>query len=122
ELASPKALDVLYAVWIGSKDRNETTQLAEALLLAQDVRKHASGALELALALREKPTACDEIQRLVERAIREGDRRSANQLVATAARQNCGPNGSEDCVKCLSDVKGMRRAIRASAARADPVP
>jgi hypothetical protein len=122
EMATPRALDLLYEVWIGSKDRNETTQLAEALLLVPEVRQHASGALELALALRDKPTSCEEIQKLVDRAIREGDRRSAHQLVTTSARQNCGPDGSRDCVKCLSEVKDMRRAIRASAARPDPVP
>lgn len=122
ELQSPRALDILYEAWIGSKDRNMTTQLAEALLLAKEVRKRASGALELALALREKPTDCGELQRLVERAIREGDRRSSNQLVMTAARQNCGPSGDKDCVMCLTDPKDMRKAIRASAARLEPVP
>ncbi len=121
ELPSPRALDVLYEVWIGSKDRNETTQLAEALLLAKDVRKRASGALDMALLLRDKPTDCVEIQRLVEQAIREGDRRSSNQLVTTAARQNCGPGGDKDCVTCLGDPKDMRKAIRATAARPEPV-
>ena len=121
ELPSPRALDILYEVWIGSKDRNETTQLAEALLLAKDVRKRASGALDMALLLRDKPTDCGEIQRLVEQAIREGDRRSSNQLVTTAARQNCGPNGDKDCVTCLGDPKDMRKAIRATAARPEPV-
>jgi hypothetical protein len=122
DLPSPRALDLLHEVWTGSKDRTETTQLAEALLLAKDVRKRASGALEIALALRERPTACNDIQQLVERAIREGDRRSANLLVTTAARKNCGPSATDDCIKCLADVKAMRKAIRASATRPDPVP
>ena len=122
DLPSAHALDLLYEVWIGSKDRNETTQFAEALLLAKDVRKRASGPLELGLALREKPTDCSEIRKLVEQAIRDGDRRASNQLVTTAARQNCGPNGDRDCVKCLADPKDMRKAIRATAARPDPVP
>jgi hypothetical protein len=109
-------------MWVGGKYRNETTQLAEALLLSKDVRPRVSGALAIALALREKPTNCAEIKQLVEKSIREGDRRSANQLVTTSARQNCGPSGDAACIKCLDDVKDMRRAIRAAAARLDPVP
>jgi hypothetical protein len=95
EVGSPRALDLLYEIWIGSKERNDTTQLAEALLLASDVRKKASDALELALALREKPTQCDKINRLVDTAIRVGDRRSAMPLVNTSSRVNCGPAGAK---------------------------
>lgn len=121
ELGQSRALDLLYEVWIGSKDRNETTQLAEALLLVPEVRRRASGSLELALKLREKPVACETIIQLVETAIREGDRRSAMPLVNTSARTNCGSSGDMECVKCLPEPKDMRRAINAIAVRPDPL-
>jgi hypothetical protein len=122
EVGTVRSLDLLYEIWIGSKERNETTQLAEALLLAKDVRKNASSALELSLALREKPTACDAIARYVELAIKEGDRRSVMPLVTTSQRVNCGPSGDEECIQCLTEPKDMRKAIRLAAARGEPLP
>jgi hypothetical protein len=121
EIGSPRALDLLYEIWIGSKERNDTTQLAEALLLAKDVRSRASTALELALALREKPTSCEDIVRYVDMAIREGDRRAVMPLVTTSQRVNCGANGEEECIKCLTDPKEMRKAIRLVATRREPI-
>jgi len=120
EIATAPALDILYEAWTGSKERNETTQLAEALLLAKDVRGHASSALELALALRERPTQCEAIGKLVELAIREGDRRSAMQLVNTGARVNCGASGDQECIKCLAEPKDLRKAVHAAVARPAP--
>ena len=120
EIKSPRALDLLYEVWTGSKDRNETTQLAEALLLAKDVRARASPALEIALALRDKPTDCAVIRQLVERAVRDADRRSAMLLVATGARKNCGAQGDGNCRKCLADAEHLRKAIQEAAARPEP--
>jgi hypothetical protein len=122
EVGHPRALDLLYEIWIGSKVRNDTTQLAEALLLAKDVRHRASTALELALALREKPTSCEDIVRYVEMAIREGDRRAVMPLVTTSQRVNCGSSGDQECIKCLADPKDMRKAIRLAATRGEPVP
>jgi hypothetical protein len=121
EINNPRALDLLYEIWIGSKERNDTTQLAEALLLAKDVRSRVSTALELALALREKPTSCDDIVRYVDIAIREGDRRAVMPLVTTSQRVNCGANGDEECIKCLADPKEMRKAIRLVATRREPI-
>jgi hypothetical protein len=121
EVATPRALDLLYEIWIGSKERNETTQLAEALLLAKDVRTRASAALNLCLNLREKPTQCEQVSQLVQTAIREGDRRAAMLLVNTGARVNCGPAGDQECIKCLAEPKDLRKAVHASVARPDPV-
>jgi hypothetical protein len=121
ELGSRQSLDMLYEVWTGSKDRTETTQLAEALLLAKDVRPRASPALEVALALRDKPTDCAPIRELVERALRDADRRSAMLLVATGARKNCGEQGDGNCRKCLPDAEHLRKAIQAAAARPEPL-
>jgi hypothetical protein len=120
EIKSPRALDLLYEIWTGSKDRTETTQLAEALLVAKDVRPRASPALELALALRDKPTDCAVIRQLVDRAERDADRRSAMLLVATGARKNCGEQGDSSCRKCLADAEHLRRAIQAAASRPEP--
>jgi hypothetical protein len=120
DMKSPRALDLLYEIWTGPKDRTETTQLAEALLLAKDVRPRASPALEVALALREKPTDCGVIRQLVDRAEHDADRRAAMLLVATGARKNCGEGGDTSCRKCLPDAEHLRKAIQAAAARPEP--
>jgi hypothetical protein len=121
-MATPAALDVLYEVWIGSKDRTDTTRLAEALLLAADVRPHAGPALELALALRDRPTDCDQIRKLVETALQLGDRRSAMLLVRAAARTDCTKGSSTiQCMLCLDDARKMRAAIKTAAGRQGPI-
>jgi hypothetical protein len=121
EVGSPRGLDLLYDVWSGTKDRNDTTRLAEALLLAKDVRVHAPPPLALAIALREKPTRCDQVRELVDIALREGDERSSPLLVRTAARKDC-TDGQETrkCMDCLADAKAMKEAIRTTAKRPKP--
>lgn len=120
-IGTPAAMDMLYEVWTGSKDRTDTTRLAEALLLAADVRPHAGPALQLALALRERPTDCEQIRKLVDAALQHGDRRSAMLLVRTAARKDCknGPSTIQ-CKLCLDDADKLKHAIKAAAARLGP--
>jgi hypothetical protein len=120
-LDAPRALDLLYKIWTGSKDRTETTRLAESLLLAKDVRPRVSPSLEVALSLRDKPTACLVVRQLVERALTDADRRSAMLLVGLGAQQNCGDQQSMECPKCSEDSKLLRRATKEAAARPDPI-
>ena len=121
ELPNPLALDLLYEVWTGSKERTDSTKLAQAFLMAKDVRPRTSPALDLALTLRDAPTSCDVIARLFDIALKEGDRRSAMLLVRTSGRKNCG-DGKQDCMQCLKNARFARKAIRAAASRLPPVP
>jgi hypothetical protein len=116
----PTALDLMYEVWIRSSERTETTRLAEALLYASDVRPHASPALEVALALRTQPTACDEIRKIVDAAREHGDRRSAMLLVRTGSRDDCdNGEGPIKCRQCL-DKKKIRDVVKVVADRDAP--
>ncbi len=121
EIGSSRALDILYDVWTSSKDRTPTTRLAEALLLAKDIRSKASPALNLALSLRDKPTDCSVVSRSIQDAQKFGDRRAAMSLLGTVSRKTCGPKQDQDCARCVADAKLMRRAIRTAAARPSPV-
>jgi hypothetical protein len=121
EVGTFRSLDLLYEIWIGPKERTDTTQLAEALLLSKDCRPKVSSALALCLELRDKPTRCEDVDRLVKTALHAGDRRAAMLLVNLGSRRNCGPSGDMDCVKCLDAPKDMRRSVHASVARPDPI-
>lgn len=120
-VATPEALDMLYQAWIGSRQRTETTRMAEALLLTSDVRSRAAPALALALALRDRPSECQEIRQLVDTALQHGDRRSAMLLVRTAGRKDCDDGRSVTaCIRCVDSPNKMRTAIRVAASRPGP--
>jgi hypothetical protein len=115
------ALDLIYDVWIRSSERTETTRIAEALLYASDVRPHVSPALEVALALRTQPTACDQIRKLTDAAREHGDRRSAMLLVKTASREDCdNGEGPVKCRQCLEGKKRIRDVVKVVADREAP--
>jgi hypothetical protein len=120
-LNTPRALDIVYETWTGAKERTDTTRLAEALLLASDVRSRLPAALSLAMALRDKPTECETVRQLTQEAIAHGDRRSSMLLVKMGGRKDC-TDGQEqkECGKCLEDPKLLRDAIRLSAGREAP--
>jgi hypothetical protein len=117
---APMALDLVYDVWIRSSERTETTRIAEALLYASDVRPHASPALEVALALRTQPTACDDIVKLADAAREHGDRRSAMLLVKTASRDCDNGERSVRCRQCLGKKGRMREVVKIAADREAP--
>ena len=84
-LPAPYAADLIYDVWVGTKDRNELTQLAEELVMTRDVRGKASPALAVALELR-KAATCEQSAAVLPRAIEHGDRRSQHLLGQLTAR------------------------------------
>ena len=118
QVATPKSLDILYQVWTGSKGRTDATRLAQTLLLGEEVRSHAAPALEVALALRERPTDCGQVRRLVDAALAHGDQRSAMLLVRTAERKDCKEGRlTTQCAMCLGKPNKIRTAIRVTARR-----
>jgi len=110
---------VIYDVWIGTKERTETTQLAQELVLSKGVRAKASPALAVALDLRDDPS-CEAASRIVDRAIEHGDRRSLRLLGNLTLRRGCGPRKSEDCYACLRGDHRLTDAITAVAKRNEP--
>jgi len=117
-LPAPYAADLIYDVWVGTKERNELTQLAEELVMTRDVRGKASPALAVALDLR-KASSCEQSAAVLPRAIEHGDRRSQHLLGQLTTRRGCGPDHTQDCT-CLKDNAALGEAIKAVAKRQEP--
>jgi hypothetical protein len=118
-LPAPVAPDLLYEVWTGTVQRNETTELARALLFSKDVRPKASPTLAVALDLRVAQT-CPENQAILPRAQKEGDRRSLHLLTQLQRKYGCGPNKRQDCNPCLREGDALDSAIKAVKDRREP--
>jgi hypothetical protein len=118
-LPGPVSADLLYEVWTGTVLRNETTDLARALLLSQDVRSKASPALSVSLALRQAER-CEDNAKVLPRAIEHGDRRALHLLTKLTRRYGCGPNKREDCYPCLRSSDALDQAVKAVKNRREP--
>jgi len=113
--------DLLFEIWTGVPTRDPTTILAERLVLSRAVRRHASPALAVALALRDVQD-CEEATALIAKAAEVGDRRSVRALVRLNSNRGCGEGAREDCFPCLRSAEA-RRALAtatANAQRRDP--
>lgn len=117
--------DILYETWIGTKGKNETTQLCEDLVYSKEVRAKASPALQIALDMRASE-ACEEFLGLLPRVHEHGDRRSLHLLGRLMRKRGCGDNKLADCYECLrplddDDEKiGVIDAIKAVRGRKKP--
>ena len=111
--------DILYEVWTGTPQRNETTRLAEDLAYSHEVRAKASPALKVALDLR-RAEDCDVIATILPRAIEHGDSRSLRMLGKLVRRKGCGPRKSKDCYGCLRDGDLIVDAINSVRKRRAP--
>lgn len=113
--------DLLYEIWTGTVERNESTELARSLLYSKDVRPKASPALSVALDLRIAET-CEANQAVLERATRDGDRRSFHLLAKLHRRYGCGANKRQDCYPCLREGDALDKALAAVRERRSPEP
>jgi hypothetical protein len=118
-LPGSKPVDVIYDIWVGTKGRTATTQLAEALVFTKEVRQKASPALAVTLDLR-LAGSCEEVKPIVARAIEHADRRSVRLLVKLTLRFGCGPHKSKDCYECLRGDDTISDAINAARKRPEP--
>lgn len=118
-LPGPTPVDVIYDIWVGTKGRTPTTELAEALVFTKEVRAKASPALAVALDLREAET-CEQVKPVVMRAIEHGDRRSLRLLGKLTLRYGCGPGKVKDCWECLRGEDTITDAINAARKRPEP--
>jgi hypothetical protein len=99
-LNGPIGADLLYEVWAGTSARTDATELAHALVYSSDVRPKATPALAVALELRQAET-CEQFQRALPKALKDGDRRSLTPLMKLGNKRGCGPKKSQDCYACL---------------------
>jgi hypothetical protein len=111
--------DLLYHVWVSTKAKTSTTQLARQLVYGREVRAKASPALAVALDLREAET-CAQIKRLLPRATLHGDIRTYRILKPLSVRRGCGPNQREDCYGCLRQSSLLEDAMAAVRQRPEP--
>jgi hypothetical protein len=101
-LPAPVNADLLYEVWTGTAARNDTTELARALVYSKDVRPQASPALAVALELR-AAESCESFKVALPKALKDGDRRALHLLTKLTNKRGCGPKKNEDCFACLRD-------------------
>jgi hypothetical protein len=119
ELPGETGPDLLYEIWTHNPKRNATTELAEALVYATDVRKKASPALGVLLDLR-RADACDVAQALIPKVVQHGDRRALAALAKLNNRNGCGPAKRDDCYPCLGKREAVVDAIKAVRGRKEP--
>ena len=125
ELPGPLGPDLLYDVWIGTRERTETTALAEELVYSEEVRNKASPALQLVLALRREEN-CEKVIELLPIAREHADRRAIGQLKRLLLRRGCGDDELDDCYPCLRTLDfeqgavGVKTALTAARRRLPP--
>lgn len=100
--AGPLSADLLYEAWTGTTSKNDATELARSLVYSKDVRSRASGALAVALDLRDADK-CEDFKAILPRALKDGDRRSLHLLTKLVVKRGCGAKKTEDCYACLRD-------------------
>jgi hypothetical protein len=111
--------DLLFDVWASTSQKTQATVEAKTLLDGPDVRKHASAALSVALALRETKS-CSELKALLPAAIESGDERALRPLQKLVAARGCGFLGLGDCYPCLRQGTLLGDAIDAVQIRNAP--
>ena len=108
--------DLLYELWVGSKDAS-TKQLALGLFTGAQVQAKASPAVRIAFELRQAKT-CTAIKTLLARAREHGDSRSLPVLEKLTVKRGCGVLGLGDCWGCMRGDSSLSEAIAAIRARA----
>jgi len=111
--------DVLFDVWAATHGKTETTVLAKGLLDREEVRRHASPPLRVALDLR-RTTRCEDVKRLVSDAAEVGDERAFRPLSQLKSRGGCGFLRLNDCYPCLRKDDSLSDALKAVQQRKGP--
>ncbi len=121
-IKGPQGVDLLLDVWTKTRrsaKRRKVHKQALAALKRPDIRKRASPAAAIAIDLAFART-CGEHQKLLERAEKDGDARSARKLTALTARKGCGFLRMGDCFSCLRRGSALSDALKAAKARSGP--
>jgi hypothetical protein len=119
ELPGEVGPELLYAIWTSTPRKTDSTELAEQLLYAQDIRPKASKALGVALDLRREED-CEKVKALLETAIEHGDRRSVSPILRRNSKRGCGPKKLDDCWQCLRKTELVKEALKEATRRPPP--
>ncbi len=109
--------DLLYDVAYGSPGAGQAR--ARKALERDDLTKHATPALQVALELR-GAKSCEAKKELLERAATLGDARALAVLDGYASKSGCGFLGMRDCYGCMHDDGSLARATEKLRARVSP--
>ncbi len=112
--------DILYSVWVSTKAKTPTTQLAKQLVYSPEVRRKASPALDVALELR-KAQSCEDYKKLLPRATLSGDTRAFRILEPLTVKRGCGPGKKDDCYPCLRRSSALDDALGACRRHREPI-
>lgn len=112
--------DILYSVWVSTKAKTPTTQLAKQLVYSPEVRRKASPALDVALALRKAKT-CEDYKKLLPQATLSGDTRAFRILEPLRVKRGCGPGKKDDCYPCLRGKSALDDALSACRRHRQPI-
>ncbi len=115
----PAGADILYDVWVATRAKTPTTQLAKELVYSAELRKQASPALNIVLDLRDSET-CQDIKDLLPRTTLKGDARSLRVLMPLLDKTGCGERKKGDCWECLREDSSLEDAVAAVRARQVP--
>jgi hypothetical protein len=118
-IGTPLAVDMIFDVGTRVPAKSDTRAVVDDLLASKDVRAAASTSLAVVLDLRDAE-ACDDIWRILPRAIENADRRALPELERLRARRGCGPHRMDDCFRCLRGNDVLEKAIRAARSRPAP--
>jgi len=118
-IGTPLAVDMIFDVGMRVPAKSDTRAVVDDLLASKDVRAAASTSLAVVLDLRDAE-ACEDIWRILPRAIENADRRALPDLERLRARRGCGPHQRDDCFRCLRGNDVLEKAIRAARSRPAP--
>jgi serine/threonine-protein kinase len=123
ELAATKlrdrGVDLLFDVWIATKEKTAATRSARKWLDTDAVRAEGSAAAKLALEIRETK-GCAAFKELLPRAKEQADERSLSSLKRLQSKSGCGFLSLEDCYGCLRGDGVLEQAVSAAADRPAP--
>jgi len=112
-------VDLLFDVWLATKEKTAATLGARKWLDSDAVRAAASPAAKLALELRETK-GCSALRELLPRARASGDERSLAPLKRLQVKSGCGFLGLKDCYGCLRGEGALEQAQSAVSDRPAP--
>lgn len=109
--------DLLFDVWAKTSAKTKSTTLAYDLLTSSAVEKNYSGALAVAMELREVQDDCKKSHKLMPRIEEVGDERSLVVLRKMHKDRGCGKSKRDDCYPCLRDDDALKNATTAAGMR-----
>jgi hypothetical protein len=123
-LLGEPGLDLMYDVWLTTRDDDSKAAIASAAQKSLSIfrLRGASPALRVALGLQfAKPDECEEVAKLLTDALKVADERAVPELEKLRATTGCGVSKKRDCYACIRERSGdLETAIRLAKTRRAP--